>query len=335
MELSKEDIILLQAFIGSRLDELERNALLTRFQNEPTLRRDFEIMTDKELSSFIRQYEREKLRRKLESIREQAADDFENIYNDDNKGSKFRTPSKILFQADYARITDVPDQPVQAEDVRLKNISDKPKKKIYYPNYSRVAAIIVLIAFIGGLGFWYFDEEDKFIKVADKNQTLDSIKLDSEGNPNDTTSNSSTNTNKNSTGGNRGFEENESRIILKNIRVIIENNLGFIPQAIRKDSLLIILKTHNEDAKYSCNEAQILLLMPPNNFEQFRKLTARQFAYVSDSHILQQGLYFKEASLFYYITCDNTMHDLAKSVVSDLEELEELKELFKVDAIAH
>jgi hypothetical protein len=322
MELSKEDSILLQALVGGRLSELERDALLIRLQNEPQLQQEFERITDQELSAFIRKYEREKLKSKLGLIRENAAAEFEKVYKGDSK-----IPIRDLDKSSKSSFT--------GGAVSYRNINNTEKDNRNKIEFLRIAAAIVLAAFIGGLGLWYFEEDDKSIKVADKNQTLDSIKLDSEGNPNDTTSNSSTNTNKNSTGGNRGFEENESRIILKNIRVIIENNLGFIPQAIRKDSLLIILKTHNEDAKYSCNEAQILLLMPPNNFEQFRKLTARQFAYVSDSHILQQGLYFKEASLFYYITCDNTMHDLAKSVVSDLEELEELKELFKVDAIAH
>jgi hypothetical protein len=312
MELSKEDNILLQGFIEGRLDELERNALLTRLENEPNLQREFERLTDKELSTFIKQHEREKLRNKLAKIRENADVDFEEVLTQGSSGKRTKAGKTNLYdKSDLAG-----------------NMKYVKPKSLDYNKFISTAAVISIIALISGLGFWYFEKEDNVIQVADKNQTIDSIKVDIEGNTNDTMLIESTNTNKISKGGIKNLEEKESQILLRNIRVINKNRLGFGPKAIKKDSLMIAMIKQNAEAWYSCKEGKIIFGLPANQMNQFKNLNPQQFVYISGSEILATGLYFNIRKNYYFMNCDELPQILEKSIVKDQIELEELEELF-------
>jgi hypothetical protein len=315
MELSKEDNILLQGFIGGRLDELERNALLTRLENEPHLKREFERMTDKELSTFIRRFEREKLRIKLSSIREDAADDFEKALNRESQGSfglSSKSSRRILYN----------------ESAYTGNNNDTKHKSRSYNKFISAAAVIAVIALISGLGIWYFEKGDKAIKVADKIQTLDTIKIVNKEVQNDTSLDQIINTNKTDNYGDIGPGDYLKIVTLMNIRVINKNNLGFGPKAAKKDSLVIKIISHDDEVKYLCYESRMIIFVKRNIINQFENLNAQQFVYISGSEILDTGLYFNMRNNYYFLKCNEQPQILAKSIVKDQIELEELEELF-------
>jgi hypothetical protein len=208
------------------------------------------------------------------------------------------------------------------------NNNDTKHKSRSYNKFISAAAVIAIIALISGYGLWYFEKEDNEIQVADKNQTIDTIKIVNKEVLNDTSSDQSIITNKANNYVDLGLDDYLVKVTLMNIRVINKNNFGFGPKAIKSDSLEITLISHDDEVKYSCYKYRLIIFATMNMIEQFKNLNAQQFVYISGSEVLASGLYFNIRKNYYFIECDEQPQILEQSIVKDQIELEELEELF-------
>lgn len=304
MNQASSDNDLLKAFLDGTLKNAELDNFIIRLQNEPAFMQAFEDISGKELTAFIKQYERNKLKQKLRAIREQYDESFnDQIYATKADGT-YTTKTHNYKKSESAVVDD------------QKPIINEPRYNTMGRKFYLVAAVaaLILIAFLTGLKLWQLNSEKSSPAIVGSDQINGEIVLPDNTNNKDTILHL-----ENQSDQDRRTEKQikSDLLLLRHIRQVKHNKMGFIPKSGYHDSLILNIKINNGADIYTCNNNRITFQINANSFNYFHQLTEKEFLRVTDSELIDDGLYLRLRSQYYLLMCTNNDYRLQDAVITD------------------
>lgn len=315
MAQDKEDLEMLIAYLEGRLNSVAVALIVARLNSEPTLKDEFEKLAETDLAAFIRQRERIAFKSKLKGMRVELDVEFDEIIA---STAQLKESSGINLSKQSNLINH--NSSKEPEFIR-----NKYQKRINF--YYSIAAVFAVVAFIGGLGFWFFYDNGTKPKLANTGENEDSSYV---VNNNEIVNIESDTTIQNKKV--KGLETDTSIVfnksIIYKIRRINRNSLGFGLKSKGEDSLIIDLRASPDSQFYLHDDKEVIFWSNIKEWSLFKDLSSNNFLRVSGSSVLEDGLYLKFNRKYYLLNKAKNKQLLSNTFINDRLENQELKEIF-------